>query len=207
MTTSPAPLTSRPRRPVVPRPPTLASAERQVRRVASPTTATVLRLGGGRQAVARTGVPASEAVASLVLVAVCFVPALVWSQLAAWSLIALAAALLSTGYAVWARRLVVGTDFVAVRSLLRYRVATVDHVQHLRIRPTQRGGQLCLHTDDGHCLRLRRVELDDPQVRVALTALAGCGRSTRDPLTCALLQLAPDPGRTRAHYLPQLPVA
>jgi hypothetical protein len=206
MTATPVPLAQRPRRTVVPRPPSLAAAERTLRRTAAPTTTTALRLDARHEAVATAGVPAAEAVTSLVLVAVCFVPALVWSRLAAWSLIALACALVVTGCAIRARRLVVGTDFVAVRSLLRYRVASVDHVRHLRLRPTQRGGQLCLHTDDGHCLRLRRVELEDAAVREALRALAGCGSSTRDPLTCALLALEADPGRTRADYRPELPV-
>ena len=205
MTPTRTPLAQRPRRSVVPRPPSLAAAERAVRRQAEPTTTTTLRLGADRVTVASAGVPASEAVTSLVLVALCFVPVLVWSQLAAWSLISLGAALLVTCSAIGARRLVVGSDFVAVRSVLRYRVAPVDAVRHLRLRPTQRGGQLCVHTDDGHCLRLRRVELEDPAVRQALTALAGCGTSTRDPLTCALLQLEADPGRTRDHYLPELP--
>ncbi|HEU0103183.1 MAG TPA: PH domain-containing protein [Mycobacteriales bacterium] len=203
MTAQPLPLAKRPRRSTVQRPPSLADAERALRRTAAPTTTTRLRLGAlGEGAVARAGVPVAEAVTSLLLVTVCFVPALVWSRAAPGMLIALAISLLATGYAIWARRLVVGEEFVAVRSVLRYRVAYVDHVRHLRLRPTQRGGQLCLHTDDGHCLRLRRVELDVPAVRDALRRLAGCGSSTRDPYTCDLLALEPDPARTLAQYRP-----
>lgn len=197
------PLPSRPRRRVVPRPPTLAQLERQLRRSAAPTTELRLRATTLRStARASAGVPASEALVSLVLVALCFVPLLVWTSGATWALIALAAALAVTTYAVWARRVVVGDDFVAVRSVLRYRVATVDHLRHLRLRPTQRGGQLCLHTDDGHCIGLRRVEVDSPAVNEALKVLAGCGSSTRDPLTCALLSLEADPERTAATYVP-----
>ncbi len=61
-------------------------------------------------------------------------------------------------YLAWAHRVVVGADFVAVRQLGRYHVASAHHLCHLELR-AMRGGALCLHTDDGRRMVLRRVEL------------------------------------------------
>ena len=109
----------------------------------------------------------------------------------------------ATAYVLWARRVVVGESYVAVRRLGRYHVATVDHVRHLELKPTQRGGVLCLHTDDGRCMRVRRTELRRPDVVRALTELCerqdGC---THDPLVAQLLGLPQEGDRVRHDYLP-----
>lgn len=201
MTSNTLPLASRPRRAVVKRPPTLAQAERQLRRSAPRTTTTAWsRSAMTGRILAQQGVPTAEFLCSLLLVALGFVPVLVWSQLAPWAVIATVVSLAVATAVMRARRVVVGTNFVAVRSLLRYRVAQVNHLRHLQLRPTQRGGQLCLHTDDGTCVRLRRVEVDAPAVRAALVDLASCGQHSRDSLTCQLLSLEPDE-RTCDSYL------
>ena len=64
------------------------------------------------------------------------------------------------------------------------------------------GGALCLHTDDGRCMRLRRPELERPEVASALRELAGCGSSTRDRRVCAALGLDEDEGRVVDRYVP-----
>jgi hypothetical protein len=136
---------------------------------------------------AQAGVPRIETSAYLLLVVAALLPWLLISRGHSAAVLTLVLSLASAGFFLWSRRVVVGHDFVAVRSLLRYRVATASHVRHLELRPTQRGGQLCLHTDDGHCVRLRRAEIDAPAVHEALRALTGCSDSTRDRLTRYLL--------------------
>lgn len=194
MTERSLPLATRPRRPVVRRPPTLAQESSALRRSA-PRTAGSCRsracLPG--PVVAQAGVPPVETVGYLLLVVLALLPVVVISQNHAAALLTLLLSLTTAGAVLWARRVVVGNDFVAVRSLLRYRVATTSHVRHLELRPTQRGGQLCLHTDDGHCVRLRRAEIDAPAVQTALRALAGCSDSTRDRMTRCLLNLSATP--------------
>ncbi|HWG94278.1 MAG TPA: hypothetical protein VNU66_08655, partial [Mycobacteriales bacterium] len=55
--------------------------------------------------------------------------------------------------------------------------------------------------DDGRCMRLRRVEVADPQVGAALRALWTRAGGTHDPLVEDLLQLPHDGGRLRHRYL------
>lgn len=64
------------------------------------------------------------------------------------------------------------------------------------------GGALCLHTDDGRCLRLRRVELERPGVADGLRSLAGCSDSTVDRRVCVLLDLAAGDDRVVDRYVP-----
>ncbi|MCW2776780.1 MAG: hypothetical protein JWN17_505, partial [Frankiales bacterium] len=183
-------------------PPTQRAAARQLRRTATPTTGrTWLRSRLPGRSVARAGVPLSEALTSLLVVALAFVPVVVWTQGAAGAFVALAASLVVLGHVLWARRVVVGTSWVAVRQLGRYHVATVDHVQHLELRPSQHGGVLCLHTDDGRCMRLRRVEVARPDVNAALRELAARHGGTRDSRAQELLGLPHDASRLRHRYL------
>ena len=63
------------------------------------------------------------------------------------------------------------------------------------------GGALCLHTDDGRRMLLRRVELEQVGVASALRTLADCGSSTRDRRVCAALGLEDDE-RILDRYLP-----
>lgn len=99
------------------------------------------------------------------------------------------------------RRVLLGEDWVAVRQIGRFHIATVDHVKHLELRPSEHGGVLCLHTDDGRCMRLRRVEVIKPEVNAALRELAGRGNGTHDSRVEELLMLTHDDSRIRHRYL------
>ena len=197
------PLPSRPRRRVVPRPPSQRAAARALRRTAAPTTVRTWRRAGlPGPVVAGAGVPRSEALWSLAVVAVGFVPVFVWSQGAPGAFVTLGVALAVMAYVLWARRLVVGQCWVAVRQLGRYHVASVDHVRHLELKPSSHGGVLRLHTDDGRCMRVRRVEVSRPEVAAALRAVVeDCG-GTRDPFVEELLELPHEESRIRDRYLP-----
>lgn len=193
-------LAERPRRRAVRREPSQRAAARALRRTATPTTGRTWlrsRLGPAR---ACAGVPVSEAVASCTALALVFVPLGLWIG-AAPAVVAAAVAVAALAYVLWARRVVVGDSWVAVRQLGRYHVATVDHVRHLELKPSQRGGVLCLHTDDGRCMRLRRVELADPAVGAALRELWAAGDGTHDPRVAELLELPHDQQRIRHRYL------
>ena len=199
----PLPLQERPRRVRVQREPSPRAAARAVRRTAPRTTARTWRRSGlpGPAAATAGARPADVAMAVLV-VALLFVPVLVWTQWATGAWIALAVSLVVVAGLSWARRIVVGADFVAVRQLGRYHVAHADHVRHLELRAMQ-NGVLCLHTDDGRCMRLRRVELEREDVAAALRTLAGCGSSTRDRRVCALLGLEDEHDRVVDRDLPR----
>lgn len=200
--THPAPLATRPRRAKVQRPPSSRAASRALRRTAPPTTGrTWTRAGLPGYPTASAGVPWSESAGSLVALALLFVPLAVWTQGAAWVPITAGLAIAVASYLLWARRVVVGERYVAVRQLGRYHVATVDHLRHLELRPSQRGGVLCLHTDDGRCMRLRRAEVAVPAVNAALRTLADCTEGTRDPLCEMLLDLPHEESRIRHRYL------
>lgn len=207
-TTAPAPrqpgvpLARRPRRAPVRREPTPRAAARALRRTAPRTTSSTWRragLPGAPAAVA--GARPVEVLMGALIVGLLFIPVVVWTQAAPGAFVALGLALAVVAYLSWARRIVVGADYVAVRQLGRYHVAHVDHLRHLELRAMQ-GGLLCLHTDDGRSMRLRRIELERPEVQDALRSLAGCGTSTRDRRVCALLGLADEDDRVLDRYLP-----
>ena len=196
------PLARRPRRALVVREPSPRVAARRLRRTAPRTTARTWRkqgLPGPATATAYATLP--EVLFGAVVVGLLFVPVVVWTQAATGAFVALGAALLGVAYLAWARRVVVGEDFVAVRQLGRYHVASADHVRHLELRAMQRGA-LCLHTNDGRSMLLRRVELEQPGISEALRDLADCGSSTRDSRVCAALSLQEDTDRLLDRYLP-----
>ena len=196
------PLARRPRRQVVRREPTPRAAARSLRRTAPRTTArTWTRSGLPGAATATAYATAAEVVFGAVVVGLLFVPVVVWTQGAAASFVALGVAVAGLAYLAWARRVVVGEDFVAVRQVGRYHVASADHVRHLELR-AMHGGALCLHTDDGRRMLLRRVELEQDGVAAALRTLADCGSSTRDRRVCAALGLADADERVLDRYLP-----
>lgn len=202
MTQATLPLATRPRRTPVRRPPSSRAARRTLRRTAPRTTARTWRRSGlPGPAVATAGARPAEVATAVAVVVLLFVPVAVWTQAAPGAFVALAVALAAVALLAWARRVVVGHDFVAVRRLGRYHVASADHVRHLELRAMQ-GGALCLHTDDGRCLRLRRSELERPGVAAGLRPLAGCSDSTRDRPVCALLDLAAEDGRVVDRYVP-----
>jgi hypothetical protein len=139
-------------------------------------------------------------VASCTALALLFVPLALWAGVAS-AVAAGAVAVTALAVVLARRRVVVGGDHVAVRQLGRFHVATGDHVRHLELKPSQRGGVLCLHTDDGRCMRLRRVEVADPEVNAAIRALWTRAGGTHDPLVEDLLGLPHDGRRLRHRYL------
>ena len=196
------PLARRPRRQVVRREPSPRAAARRLRRTAPRTTARTWTRGGlPGPAVGTAYATWAEVLMAAVIVGLLFVPVVVWTQAATGAFVALGVALAVVAYLAWARRVVVGEDFVAVRQLGRYHVATADHVRHLELRAMQ-GGALCLHTDDGRRMVLRRVELEQDGVAAAMRTLADCGSSTRDRRVCAALGLEDDEQRVLDRYLP-----
>ena len=198
------PLARRPRRERVRREPTPRAAARSLRRTAPRTTArTWSKRGLPGPANATAYATWAEVVMAAVVVGLLFVPVVVWTQAAPGGFVALGVTLAVVGYLAWARRVLVGEQFVAVRQLGRYHVATADHVRHLELR-AMHGGALCLHTDDGRRMLLRRVELEQDGVSEALRALADCGSSTRDRRVCAALSLEEDVDRVLDRYLPQV---
>ena len=196
------PLPARPRRAVVQRPPSPRSAARSLRRSVPITTGRVWRrdqLPGPVRTSA--GVPWSESLVSLLIVVLLFVPVAVWTGFSPAVAVAAAVAVCVASYLLWARRVLVGERYVAVRQAGRYHVATVDHVRHLELRPSAHGGVLCVHTDDGRCMRLRRAEVSRPDVNAALRALAGLPECTRDSRVEDLLDMEHDASRIRHQYL------
>ena len=197
------PLARRPRRQVVRREPSPRAAARSVRRTAPRTTTTTWRRRGLPGAATATAyATVAEVLFGAVVVGLLFVPVLLWTQAAVGALVALGLALAAVGHLAWVRRVVVGEDFVAVRQLGRYHVASADHLRHLELRAMQ-GGALCLHTDDGRRMLIRRVELEQDGVAEAMRTLADCGSSTRDRRVCAALGLADDV-RVLDRYLPSV---
>ena len=202
MTQATLPLATRPRRAVVQRPPSQRAASRALRRSTPRTTArTWLRRGLPGPVLATAGARPADVVGAVTVVGLLFVPVVVWTQAAPGAFVALAVSLLAVAYACWVRRVVVGEDFAAVRRFGRFHVAHADHLRHLELRAMQNGA-LCLHTDDGRSMRLRRVELERPGIADGLRALAGCSDSTRDSRVCALLELAAEDSRVVERYAP-----
>lgn len=121
--------------------------------------------------VAEAGVPWSEAIVSVALVWVGFAPVFLAAGPTPVGL--LTASLTSSALAalLWARRVLVGADFLAVRQTFRYLLAPVGHIRGWRLQPSAHGGVLHVATTSGRQLRIRRVELDNPAVNAALHAL------------------------------------
>jgi hypothetical protein len=191
----------RPPRPRVQRAPSQRAAARALRRTATPTTGRTWRRAGLPQPErASAGVPLSESIASCTALALLFVPLGLWAGPAV-AVVSGAVAVSVLSYLLWVRRVVVGDTYVGVRQLGRFHVATVDHVRHLELKPSERGGVLCVHTDDGRCMRLRRAEVADPEVGAALSALWAAGRGTHDPRVAELLALPDEQARIRHRYL------
>lgn len=169
----------------------------------TPVTWSRSRLPG--PAVAQAGVPVSEAVVSLGVVVLVFGALAVVTR--AWVVAAVlgAVVLAAVAYVLWARRVVVGESYVAVRQLGRYHVASADRLRHLELKPSQHGGVLVLHTDDGRSMRLRQVEVARPEVNAALRAMADTSSdSTHDRRVEELLDLPYEEHRLRHRYAADL---
>lgn len=184
------------------RPITAQQASRALRRAAPPTTGrTWKRSALPEPALVSVGVPTAEAVVSLLLVAFCWAPVVVISAAAGWAVVSAVVSLGVAAVALRVRRVIIGKQYVAIRQIGRFHVASVDHVRHLELRPTGRGGVLCVHTDDGRCMRLRRVEVARPEVNAALRRIADLGAHTRDERVEELLSLEHTESRLRHRYL------
>ncbi len=196
------PLARRPRRPRPEKPPTQHAAARALRRTAVPTTAVTWTRGGlPSYPKATAGVPLGESLISVLVVVLLFVPPAIATGFSPLCLVSAVVSLVVLSMVLWARRVVVGADFVAVRQLGRYHVANADHVRHIELRPSAHGGVLCLHTDDGRSMRLRRVEVAQPEINEALRTMATLGGGTRDTHVEELLKLTHDQQRIRHRYL------
>jgi hypothetical protein len=114
------------------------------------------------------GVPFSEGMTSVVVGAILYIPIALVTGYAAWNYAVAAALVAALSYALCARRVVVGPEFVAVRKFGPYRLATVDSITNGALTDSQRGGVLKLHTGDGRTMRLRRVEFTSPEINAAL---------------------------------------
>lgn len=185
----------------------MARPPRAARRagVRSTTPVTWTRRGLPGPVRAEVGVPTSEALVSLLIVVIVFAPPIAISGGSVWFVAAAAVVLAALSYVLWARRVLVGDSWVAVRQLGRFHVASADHLRHLELRPTAHGGVLCLHTDDGRCMRLRRVEVARPDVNAALRELSGVATdTTHDRRVLELLTLPLDETRLRHRYVADL---
>jgi hypothetical protein len=121
---------------------------------------------------AATGLTRSEIVVFVLLVPLIFAP--VFLATGTNPIPIAICAVLTAGmiYLVWARRVLVGEDYLAIRQLGRYHVASIGHVRSWRVRPSQRGGVVVVLTDDERHMRVRHAEVTNPDVNAALMALA-----------------------------------
>ena len=118
-----------------------------------------------------TGLTRAEIVVFILLVPLVFAPVFLWTGTNPIPIALCAVLTVGMAYLVWARRVVVGDDYLAVRQLGRYHVATIGHVTHWRVRPSQRGGVVVVLTDDEREMRVRHAEVTNPDVNAALHAL------------------------------------
>ena len=120
---------------------------------------------------ARVGVPFSEGLSSVLVGAVAFIPVALFAGYALWTWVLAAVLTLGLSYALVSRRVVAGSDFVAVRKFGPYRLARAESIAAGALAPSGRGGVLTLLTGDGRRMRLRRVEFTEPRVNAALRQL------------------------------------
>jgi hypothetical protein len=127
-----------------------------------------------------TGLTRAEIVVFVLLVPLIFAPVFLATRSNPIPIAICAVLTAGMSYLVWARRVVVGNDYLAIRQLGRYHVATIGHVTHWRVRPSQRGGVVVVMTDDERQMRIRHAEVTNPDVNAALHALLA--RSDSPPL-------------------------
>lgn len=121
--------------------------------------------------VASTGLTRSEIVVFVLLVPLVFAPVFLATGTNPIPIAICAVLTAAMVYLVWARRVLVGEDYLAIRQLGRYHVATIGHVRGWRVRPSQRGGVVVVQTDDERQMRVRHTEVTNPDVNAALQAL------------------------------------
>lgn len=138
------------------------------------------------------GVPLVEGVTSVFAGSLLYIPFALASGYSLWNYPIAAVLVIALSYALWSRRVVVGSDFVAVRKFGPYRLALRDSIVEGGMKSSQHGGVLTLHTGDGHLMRLRRIEFTHPDVNRALRQIL---LSTDKPYDSGVMQLLDLPWR------------
>lgn len=127
---------------------------------------------------ASAGLPKAEFAVFLVLVPLLSLPVLLATMggaLAVWVTLAL------TTLVAWlcaARRVVIGTGWVADRRLWHYRVTLGTHLRSVDLLDTAHGGVLRLTPHHGRAHRLRRAEFTRPEALAALRTVVASGTSS-----------------------------
>jgi hypothetical protein len=133
-----------------------------------------------------TGLTRAEIVVFVLLVPLVFAPVFLATRTNPIPIAICAVLTAGMIFLVWARRVVVGDDYLAIRQFGRYHVATIGHVTKWRVRPSQRGGVVVVLTDDERQMRVRHAEVTNPDVNAALHALLARSDS---PATAAIQHL------------------
>lgn len=141
---------------------------------------------------ASAGMPRSEGLLSLLVVAVALVPLLVLTRWSWGAFVAAGIVLAALGFVLWSRRVIVGGSYIAVRQLGRYHVATLEPGSAPRLHPSRRGGVLVVDTDDGHHLRMRAAEAAEPEMNQVLHHIVEQRRGVASEKIEGLLDVAPD---------------
>ncbi len=143
-----------------------------------------LLLPGPAVAVGRP--PRAEVAALVAVVPLLAVPVLLATMAAVWAVTVAIALTAVVAWASLARRVVVGHGWVADRRLLRYRVTPAAHLRAAELVHNGHGGVVRLHRLSGRPHRLRRVELDAPGTRRALSELLAASPAADRSVALAL---------------------
>lgn len=119
----------------------------------------------------RQGVPFIEGVTSVFAGSLLYIPVALVTKYSAWNYLVATVLVLLLSYALCSRQVVIGTEFLAVRKLGPYRLASAASIVQGALLPSQRGGVLKIHTGDGRTMRLRRIEFTQPEMNAQLRKL------------------------------------
>ena len=123
-----------------------------------------------------SGLPAAETAVFTGVVPLLSIPLLVATMGAPWVVLVAAAA---TGLVAWvclARRVVIGSGWIADRRLWGYRVTDGAALRTTDFVHNGHGGVLRLHPSQGRAHRLREAEFGSLQARTALVGVVTGGR-------------------------------
>ena len=138
---------------------------------------------------ASAGLPWSETAAFVAVVPLLGVPVLLATSAAAWAATTVLLLTVAVAALCLARRVVLGTDWLADRRLWRYRVTHRSELRAVRFVENGHGGLLKISPRVGRAHRLRRPEFDRREVRVALARLLQSGGPEVGPGVRAALGL------------------
>ena len=150
-----------------------------VRRPAGGRARTFSRLPGPVRASAR--LPRAEFAVFLVVVPLLSTPVLLATMGAVWAAGSAAALTAVVGWLCAARRVMIGTGWIADRRLWRYRITHGDQLRSVELLDSAHGGVLRLTPHAGRAHRLRRNEFDRPDARAALATVVTSGTATVGP--------------------------